>query len=164
MNKLRPHDIAILEKMSDNSGWSASQLGKIIETSKGNILARNLQKMEEEKIIFKGNPRITKNNQKELPYYIIEDINIFGFIVGQLAETEEYVDEPVKIMDGVVYADSSEGNFAALKSNGELWAIGMPYKAISYPPDPENASAEEELLYSRLPHKILDGVLVSGAF
>lgn len=98
MNKLRPHDIAILEKMSDNSGWSASQLGKIIETSKGNILARNLQKMEEEKIIFKGNPRITKNNQKELPYYIIEDINIFGFIVGQLAETEEYVKELEKFL------------------------------------------------------------------
>ncbi|MGI5985412.1 MAG: hypothetical protein GXY01_00315 [Clostridiales bacterium] len=101
----------------------------------------------------------------EMRFFAIKnDGSLWVWGCNLAAETEEYVDEPVKIMDGVVYADSSEGNFAALKSNGELWAIGMPYKAISYPPDPENASAEEELLYSRLPHKILDGVLVSGAF
>ena len=119
MNKLRPHDIAILEKMSDNSGWSASQLGKIIETSKGNILARNLQSMEKANVIFKKDSRKTKNNQNEVPYCIIEDIDNFGYIVGQLAGMNNYTEE-LKTFLSSKYTDNIIKEFSFLSMYNKL--------------------------------------------
>lgn len=74
--------------------------------------------------------------------------------------TDEYIPEPMKILDDVVYAVSGMNNIYALKSNGELWESGRPYGTPHYLSDEENAPTKEEFFLSCLPHKILDGVLV----
>lgn len=77
--------------------------------------------------------------------------------------TDEYIDEPMKIMDDVVYVTSSIVNVYALKSNGELWEMGTHYGMFNYSSESGYIPTQEELFESRLPHKILDGVLVGGA-
>lgn len=74
--------------------------------------------------------------------------------------TENYIAEPMKLMDNVVWADSEMNGIYALKANGELWEMGRPYRPFHYLSDDENAPTKEEFFLSCLPHKMLDGVLV----
>lgn len=77
--------------------------------------------------------------------------------------TENYIAEPMKLMDNVVWADSELNGIYALKANGELWEMGRPYRPFHYLSDDEDAPTKEEFFLSCLPHKILDGVLVESA-
>ncbi|MGE4379656.1 MAG: hypothetical protein AB7E62_01770 [Methanothrix sp.] len=119
MKKLRPNDLKILVKMSDNSGQSATNLDKILKKGKGNILARNLQSMEKANVIFKKDSRKTKNNQNEVPYCIIEDIDNFGYIVGQLAGMNNYTEE-LKTFLSSKYTDNIIKEFSFLSMYNKL--------------------------------------------
>lgn len=75
--------------------------------------------------------------------------------------TEEYADEPMKIMDGVLQVSNSmDYNIYILKENGELWETGIPYGTVYEGPEADYPAAKEAFLQSARPHKILDGVLV----
>jgi len=119
MKKLRPNDLKILVKMSDNSGQSATNLDKILKKGKGNILARNLQSMEKANVIFKKDSRKTKNNQNEVPYCIVEDIDNFCYIVGQLAGMNNYTEE-LKTFLSSKYTDNIIKEFSFLSMYNKL--------------------------------------------
>lgn len=75
--------------------------------------------------------------------------------------TEEYADEPMKIMDGVLQVSNSmDYRIYILKENGELWETGIPYGTVYEGPEADYPAAKEAFLQSARPHKILDGVLV----
>lgn len=76
--------------------------------------------------------------------------------------TENYIAEPMKLMDNVVWADSEVDGIYALKANGELWGAGMLTGETDPNADFENPPTEAEIRQRRLPHKILDGVLVGS--
>jgi len=77
--------------------------------------------------------------------------------------TDEYIEEPLKIMDDVVYATTTTDNMYILKNNGELWETGIAYGVLNPSTGSENTFSFEEALKSSLPHKILEGVLVADS-
>lgn len=76
--------------------------------------------------------------------------------------TEDYISEPMKLMDNVVWADSEMYGIYVLKANGELWGAGSLTGEYEPAYDMENPPTQEEIRQRRLPHKILDGVLVGN--
>ena len=75
--------------------------------------------------------------------------------------TDEFRREPQKVMDNIAFVTSSEIHILAVTSSGELWELGTPAGLFN---DPETGEwrelTDEELFQSRLPHKIMDGILV----
>lgn len=88
-----PWKLKMLEKMSDQSGWSATRLAEALKIAKGNASRRYLRPMNNENIIFSKGARRSKGNQEEIPYYIVEDIDVFSSIVRQLVKVEIYAKE-----------------------------------------------------------------------
>lgn len=76
--------------------------------------------------------------------------------------TENYIAEPIKLMDDVVWADSEMNGIYALKTNGELWGAGSLTGEYEPAYDMESPPTQDELRQRRLPHKVLDGVLVGN--
>ncbi|MEG1968406.1 MAG: hypothetical protein RR142_12095, partial [Clostridia bacterium] len=76
--------------------------------------------------------------------------------------TEDYIAEPMKLMDKVVWVDTEMFGIYALKANGELWGAGCLRGEADPSADMENPPTQEEIRRRRLPHKILDGVLVGS--
>ena len=72
--------------------------------------------------------------------------------------TENYIAEPMKLMDNVVWADAEMFGIYALKANGELWGAGSLTVQFDPASDTENPPTEAEIRQRRLPHKLLSGV------
>jgi hypothetical protein len=93
MTEFISNKLKILEKMSDQSGWSASKFERTSKKTKskmkkGNVSKRYLHPMENENVIVRDGTRKTESNQNEIPYHIAENIDIFGSIVRQLVKEE----------------------------------------------------------------------------
>lgn len=74
---------------------------------------------------------------------------------------DEYAPEPTKIMGDVVDVVSTMNNIYALKSNGELWEMGVPQGLFDFSSESDYIPTQDDILASCLPHRVLEGVLVA---